>query len=598
MGMLCLSIPFCVIPAAALTPAQKCEKVAAAALRSCFARASSRLRRCYRKTGAACLETDLDKVRSRVEKKVTKKCTDATVQSLGYGPTITASSLVARLQEACVGDAKSLAARTYGGPQAAVLAAGTEEDADCLDEAYKRARILIKKAFKKQSSCVLKTRKGKTCDPASPASKVAKHTAAAAEKIAARCPELESLIGLDENRFTDRALGQARCMVATVHPDVSPLSLDCGLRSAVPAPARGAWTQVVLDQSEWGTKCGDGSNYAFQLRLAPNGSAPENVLIHLQGGGVCLADSDCMNVSADLFEALSETPPTGGFNSTNPADNPFWDWTMLFLPYCTQDVHFGGGTTSNFPHVTVERYGAINVRAALRYLRDVLWAELDATTAEGFRPDRLRVIFSGLSAGGFGVMYNHHYPLDDLRWVHTTIVPDSSLALDNGEAFGLASLGALIGPDTPPLGWGTLPFQPPYCLATNCAVGEVLEAAASVRLKAVPEQQILNVSNQVDNTQRATTFFSSQGAWTQAARDAYCSLQGSNGIRFFLPASSTSTHTLLGSTSRFNNTTSDGVALRDWLEAAMNDPGGVEDRVEEGSLASNPEVEPFGCSVD
>ena len=120
--------------------------------------------------------------------------------------------------------------------------------------------------------------------------------------------------------------------------------------------------------------------------------------------------------------------------STDPTINPFSDWTMIFLPYCTQDVHIGGGRQSIFSTITVNRYGAVNVRAALRYLRDVLWSTLDTTTAGGYRPDRLTVLFGGESAGAFGVSYNYHYLLDDLRWIHTTAAPDSGLGLDNGTA--------------------------------------------------------------------------------------------------------------------------------------------------------------------
>src|SRR5262249_43385881 len=153
----------------------------------------------------------------------------------------------------------------------------------------------------------------------------------------------------------------------------------------------------------------DGSSYAFWIKLAPNGSPPERVVIDLQGGGVCLFESDCSDVqmnSPGLFEALSDyqpSGPSGGYMSTNSATNPFWDWTMVAMPYCTQDLHFGGGVDSVFPSLTVHRYGALNVRATLRYLRDVLWSELDATTGSGYRPDLLRVLFGGVSAGGYGV---------------------------------------------------------------------------------------------------------------------------------------------------------------------------------------------------
>jgi hypothetical protein len=277
--------------------------------------------------------------------------------------------------------------------------------------------------------------------------------------------------------------------------------------------------------------------------------------------------------------------------------NPFWDWTMLALAYCTQDVYAGGGRTNTFPGITVHRFGAVNLHASLRYLRDVLWREMDATSEEGFRPDRLRVLFGGLSAGGFGVEYNYHYLLDDLRWASTTAVPDSALGLNNGNLVGIAGLGFVMV-STGPAGWGGLAYLPPYCLGSNCAIVPQRLRATSPRLKAAPSQQILNLSNQVDTTQSSTTRFSSSAAWTNTVRASYCNLRGSKGIRYFLPAGSASLHGMLQSDSRFTGVTSDGTSVRDWLAAAMSDPNNVVDRVEEGTLASSPSIDPFPCAVD
>jgi hypothetical protein len=265
---------------------------------------------------------------------------------------------------------------------------------------------------------------------------------------------------------------------------------------------------------------------------------------------------------------------------------------MMALGYCNQDVYGGGGRTTVFPDITVHRFGAVNVRAAVRYLRDALWREMDASTPEGYRPDQLRVLFGGVSAGGFGVSYNYHYLLDDLRWVNTTAVPDSALGLNNGSLQGVVGLGILMLSS-----WGGQAYHPPYCLSSPCAVVPYRQLLAAPRLKAAPYQQILNVSNQVDNTQRSTTFFSSSAAWTNAAREAYCATQGLNGIRYFLPAQATSIHGMVQG-SRFTTMTSDGVTLRDWLAAAMADPDAVVDRVEEGTLTSNPSIAPFACTVD
>src|SRR5579871_628772 len=558
--------------AAAPSAAQRCEATAASALTSCTQRVAVAVRRCYLERGGPCAPGDarVAAALANLAQRIESRCSAAGVQAAGYGALATPATLVARLEESCTGEPATLAARTFGGPQGAALAAASSAGRSCLATADQAA---------------------------STAMRVAAAEAKARTKIAAACPGLPGLIGLDVPTFTDRAAAQARCMVATAHGDTGPLALDCGPRPAVGVPPLGQWVQVVLDEATWGTRCGDGSPYAFWLKLAPEGSPPGRVVIDLQGGGVCVFESDCDGVPASLFEATDDGQPTAGDMSTDPSVNPFADWTQMFLPYCTQDVHIGGGTQSVFPSITVNRFGAINVRAALRYLRDALWPALQSTTAEGYRPDLLTVVFGGESAGGYGVAYNYHYLLDELRWIHTTAVPDSSAGLDSGGTLSVKNLGLLVGGTANPYGWNTIAYQPPYCIASDCGVIlPRLEAATSVRLKAVPEQQILNVSNQADTTQETTTFFSSLPAWIDALRAAYCDVEGMKGLHFWLPAQSTPFHTILTVASRFDTVTAGGVTVADWLGAAMTSPDAVVDRVDEGTLVADyPGVNPIAC---
>jgi hypothetical protein len=585
---------------AAVPAAARCEATAASALVACVQRVAVAARRCYLATKAPCPPGDprvaaaLAKLAHRVE----SRCTVASVQAAGFGALATPASLVARLAESCAGEPATLAARTFGGPQGAVLAGATSADASCLGAAYKEASALLKATARAQGGCIQRTHAGGSCNVASTAARVGAAASKAQTKIAAACPanRLAALIGLDPGTFASRAGAQARCMVATAHGSTDPLTLDCGPRPAVPVPAPGQWTQIVLD-SATGALCGDGSPYAFWVRLAPGGSPPGRIVTWLQGGGVCVFESDCDAVPPGLFQSLADAPPTAGVLSSDPSVNPFADWTQVFLPYCTQDVHIGGGTQSVFPSITVNRYGAINVRAALRYVRDALWSTLEATTPEGYRPDLLTVFFTGGSAGGFGVVYNYHYLLDELRWIHTTAVPDAAAGLDNGMLLSVKNLGALVGGTTNPFGWNTVQFQPPYCIAGDCGVIlPRLEQATSVRLKAVPEQQILNVTNQVDTVQESTTFFSTLPDWINALRTAYCAVQGEKGLRFWMPAESTSFHTILTVGPRFDTVTAGGVTVADWLAGAVASPDGVVDEVDEGTLVTDyPGVNPIAC---
>jgi hypothetical protein len=588
--------------ASAATPAVRCERSAAAALRTCVKQASVALRQCHAAAGGGCAASDatMAPALARLESRVRRACPDGgTVQAVGWGPLLDAETLPPRFAESCRGEALALAARAFGGPQGAALAAATGAGRLCLNEAHAASDRLVERSFKLRSKCILRVRRGADCDASSVMARVAREHDAARTRVAAQCPALETLVATVTDDFLGRAADQADCLLATAHPNAAPFVLGCGPRAAAPPPARDTPTQVVLDEATWGSRCGDGSPYAFQIRLAPAGEPAENVVVFLQGGGVCVFEEDCAAVSTGLLNALDNPLPSGGILSNDPAVNPFAAWTKVFLPYCTQDIHVGGGTTSAFPSRTVHRFGARNVRAALRWVRDALWAELDATTAEGYRADRPRVVLSGGSAGGFGASYNYHWVLDDLRWPRTTAVPDSALGLDNGELLGVASLGFFVlTNDAAPLGWGSRPYLPPYCFNAACAVVPILQAETAARLGGAPEQAILNVSNQVDTTQVDTTFFATTAQWIDAARASYCANRGLPGLRWFLPAVPSHIHGMVANTPRFTTLASDGVVLRDWLADGIGAPGSLVDRVEEGSLTTSHGANPFPCALD
>lgn len=592
-----------VVPAfAASTPAQLCDKGAGDAMRSCLKSVGRAQQECYRATGSACADDDPAIVEelAAIETKLLERCpTQGVVEDTGYPAGMTPSVLADRIQDACLDFVASLAARSYAGPQAAALDGASDQERTCLDGAWKSGLSLGSFALRQQSSCIRKQRSGTPCDATKVVTKIAAREQSTGSKIAARCAvPLESLVAVPAPSFASRAVEQSHCLVAAAHAETAPLPLRCGPRAGVPVPARGVDTQVVLPYSVWGSRCGDGSDYAFRFRLAPTGSPAEKIVVHMEGGGYCADGPGCASRPADLFEAQSDPLPQNGMMSNTAATNPFRDWTKVSLPYCTQDLHIGGGVVNAFPEKTVHRYGARNVRAAMQYIRDVIWAVLDAEDPDGYRTHKPVVVFSGSSAGGYGSAYNYHWMLDDLRWVHTTSVPDAGLAMDNGTAEGVIGLAtAALG--SPTTGWGALPYLPPYCFAPECAEIFVnLELASVPRLLAQPEQQFLHVSNQIDNTQVQTTGFASRADFVNELRESYCSVRGTPGLHSFLRASSASVHGQLNN-GNWDTAVIDGVALRDWVGGAMASPASVVDRTEEGTLVvDEPGVQPFPCALN
>jgi hypothetical protein len=268
----------------------------------------------------------------------------------------------------------------------------------------------------------------------------------------------------------------------------------------------------------------------------------------------------------------------------------------------------GNGVTSNYSLITVHRYGAINARTALRYVRDLIWRELDARGGEGFRADRIRAALAGFSAGGWGALYNYHWVLDDLQWVRTAAFPDSALALNNfyNDFWNLENLSSFVLDGPEPFNWGAKANQPPYCFGPACVVGPELLKAHSPRLKAVPEQQYMIISNQNDEGgQMASTFFDrntpfEQGRvnWINEARTSYCETRELQGIQYFFMPFAESLHSTTMTDYYLSQVAVDGQTMNSWMADAFINSDAVADRTEEGDLASTyPGVLPFPCAL-
>ena len=132
-------------------------------------------------------------------------------------------------------------------------------------------------------------------------------------------------------------------------------------------------------------QCADGSEFAFWVREAD----PERVVFFLQGGGACFNEATCA-FDSDTYQSTIEpdddpTVEPGIFDLDDPR-NPFADWSMVYVPYCTGDLHLGTVTTPYSPTLTVQHKGFVNGTAALDCL---------ATTF----PDATEVVVAGESAG-------------------------------------------------------------------------------------------------------------------------------------------------------------------------------------------------------
>ena len=145
------------------------------------------------------------------------------------------------------------------------------------------------------------------------------------------------------------------------------------------------WTEFVPTSEE--CACSDGSEF----RLFDRPADPTKVMFYFEGGGACFTTETCDPNGEPTYsptitqttEGLSER--RGLFDTTNSL-NPLADYSIVYVPYCTGDVHIGRATTEYSPEVTIEHRGSPNALAALDYLVATY-------------PNAERVVVTGASAG-------------------------------------------------------------------------------------------------------------------------------------------------------------------------------------------------------
>lgn len=575
------------------SPSGPCVEAAPSALQTCVADVNAAWESCYQSTDAPCASNDgnVSGALAALEETVRSSCSDDEFGALSV------DGVVGRLRNSCASEANSLAWRTYGGPQGSVWPTVGSDDQGCLQDAHAAASAMVDGALQALNSCLADG----DCSSIDADRQSLVDTAVA--EVEGACEDLAGIIAVDPVLYIDRAAHQVDCMTATGHTDVGSLTLGCGPSNVDFDPPRGEYMQVVVDGEKWGTMCGDGTAFAFQVRLAPEGEPLDRIIVGLQGGGVCAFEDDCtarLESNPELFNALDDEPLSVGIASDDPDENPFANWTKVYLPYCNQDVFAGGGIVEDLGSLQLPRYGSENMRAAVQMVRDVIWKMMDEEGGEGFRPDELIALFGGWSAGGYGALYNYHWFLDDLQWPRTAAFPDAGGALDNGQLIGVAGLGALKIP-----GWGMLPNLPPYCFFGDCALGPVLYEAISPRLKQVPEQQFLIVSNQYDDTQRRDAFFTGpegdefwQAQWFNTMRQDFCDTRDLNGINYYYTSvSEESTHVVTLRQELWSGSVA-GEVMSNWFWRAVTEPDTIENRTEEGDFVSIfPGVDPYPCTL-
>ena len=167
---------------------------------------------------------------------------------------------------------------------------------------------------------------------------------------------------------------------------------------AITAPDS-TWTWVPFPDAF----CASGDPVGLGINLSTTST---RVLIYLEGGGACWDKVTCFDAGTAAFidtpytsdDFTQESTSTdylakpGGFFDRTDVSNPFKDYSYVYVPYCTGDVH-GGSNVVMYGDKTVHHVGRENISAFLKRIVPTF------ATAE-------RVMLAGSSAGGFGAALN------------------------------------------------------------------------------------------------------------------------------------------------------------------------------------------------
>lgn len=334
--------------------------------------------------------------------------------------------------------------------------------------------------------------------------------------------------------------------------------------ASMPVPGRAAPAMRAALHAGWndipgppGTGCASDSTYKLIVRPG----APDRVLVFLNGGGACWRAAECDPRGRVTYttraDSANDPRAAGGiFALDNPA-NPLREYTMVFVPYCTGDVHLGARSVTYQAAArsvgdTVPRSFTIRHQGTANAAWALAWVQANV-------PAPHVIVVAGSSAGAVASpVYAEQFAR---RFSAARVVQLGDAA------------GGYHTPATPSLmaGWGAtenLRRDPVYRGLDSAAFTfEALYTAAS---RAAPRVTFAQYNAADDAVQ--LYFLALLGVRGVSLRD-YLTV-GLREIRAANPAFRSYTapgqvHTILRSDAVYS-TTVDGVAFRDWLAALVD----------------------------
>jgi len=175
------------------------------------------------------------------------------------------------------------------------------------------------------------------------------------------------------------------------------------------------------------TTCSRGTPFRFFAR----GGSVNKVVIDFAGGGACWDEVTC-SVAGAIFQeeapdeetiknALELNLLSGIYDQTNDA-NPFKDWFLIHIPYCTGDIHWGNSTYEYKEDLVIQHKGYVNTQSAMNYIKEHF-------------PNPEEVFITGCSAGAYGAILHSTTVAQEFPDAKMTVLGDSGAGIITDEWF-------------------------------------------------------------------------------------------------------------------------------------------------------------------
>ena len=182
----------------------------------------------------------------------------------------------------------------------------------------------------------------------------------------------------------------------------------------------GEWVKIEPP----GAVCGNNTQYKFFANFS---KTSDNLVVVFEPGGACWDYDSCTgrngirgaaNPDGIMDNHWELAPFISPFLSRFDDTNPSRDWNMIYVPYCTGDVHTGATVatyegTEPDPDVTFHHEGHADVQQV------VSWLDESFTHVP-------KLLVTGCSAGGVGALVNYRFLRNGVRAVEKGYLLDDS----------------------------------------------------------------------------------------------------------------------------------------------------------------------------